>query len=357
MAVPLRWLGAGIGYRGPYRAALLAGEARPAVLEIMPDHFFARPGDIEAIAALAPVVFHDVGLSLGTVGFEDPDRLARIRDLATRARPLLLSDHLCLSRAPDGTDLGHLAPLWYTRELLAAVVERVQRLQDFFGLPIAVENITAPFVFDFADFTEPEFFHHLVDQTGCGVLLDLTNLWINGHNLGFDPVARLEAYPLEAVVQVHLAGGQTSRAWWVDSHAAPVEEPCFELLARLRGRAPLACIIVERDAHLPPLADLLAEAAVADAVWKGDAVGLFDRFKNAWVRENPALVAVEDAFADVIMATEALDPVEAEGFITHAEQLKADAIRVAREPNAAGKLSQLEGELRHLERQIQRKHK
>ncbi len=84
-------------------------------------------------------------------------------------------------------------------------------------------------------------------------------------------------------------------------------------------------------------------------------MGLFDRFKKARATPNPALAAVEDAFADVIMATESLDPVEAEGFLTHAEQLKADAVRVAKEPNAQAKLEQLEGELRHLERQVQRK--
>lgn len=265
------YLGAGIGLRAPHHAALLTGEGRPAVLEVMPDHFFARPRDLEPFAALCPLVFHDVGLSLGTVGFEDTDRLARIRALAEIGRPRLLSDHLCLSRGPlEGgfsADLGHLAPLWYTRGLLASVSDRIKRLQDFFGLPIAVENITAPFAFEFADFTEPEFFCALVAATGCGVLLDLTNLWINGHNLGFDPAARLAEYPLEAVVQVHLAGGQTAQDWWVDSHAAPVEEPCFALLARLRGRAPLQSIIIERDAHLPPLAALLAEAARADEVW------------------------------------------------------------------------------------------
>ena len=259
----------GIGYRAVHRRALLAGEATPAVLEVMPDHFFAQPDAICPLADLCPLVMHDVGMSVGTAGPDDLDRLRRIKTLVDLARPRWFSDHLCLSRGPAGTDLGHLAPLWYTESLLTRVIERVKRWQDALGVPIALENITAPFVIGGAAFTEPEFMRAVVDATGCGVLLDLTNLWINARNGGFDPRARLAEYPLDAVVQVHLAGGFARDGWWIDSHTQPVDATSHALLAALRHRAPVECIIIERDDEIPALPALLAEAERAARVWRG----------------------------------------------------------------------------------------
>ncbi|MGK0359419.1 MAG: hypothetical protein ACI9U2_001721 [Bradymonadia bacterium] len=258
---------AGIGYRTVHRAALLAGEATPAVLEVMPDHFFAQPDALVALAEICPLVMHDVGMSVGTAGPDDADRVARIRGLIDIARPQWFSDHLCLSRGPDGTDLGHLGPLWYTESLLTRVVERVRRWQDALGVPIALENITAPFVIGGADMTEPEFMHALVAATGCGVLLDLTNLWINAQNGGFDAFERLAEYPLDAVVQVHLAGGVAREDWWIDSHTQPVDAQSYAMLAALRGRAPVEFIVIERDDAIPSLPALLAEAAQAARIW------------------------------------------------------------------------------------------
>ncbi len=270
----MSWLGAGIGFRGQHRRPLVDG-AGPAVLEIVPDHFFARPDRLAALAERYTLVFHDVAMSLatdfaGAAAETHTARVERIRALFEFGRPEFFSDHLALTAGPDGTDLGHLAPVWYTREALAAVSDRVRALQDQLGVPIAIENITAPFVIGEADFDEADFFCALVEATGCGVLLDLSNVCINARNFGFDPKERLERYPLQAVWQVHLAGGHCSEGWWIDGHDAPVDDESFELLGWLRGRAPLRTAIVERDSNLPPLAVLLAEAERADAVWRGE---------------------------------------------------------------------------------------
>lgn len=272
------WLGAGIGYRGVHRDALLdaSGAAKPAMLEIIPDHFFPHPEALAPIAERYPVVMHDVGQSVGTVfdrGDPTAERLARIRELCQLTKPRLFSDHVALTRGPDGTDLGHLAPLWYTHDAAARVIDRVHALQETLGVPVALENITAPFVIPEADFDEPTFFHRVVEATGCGVLLDLTNLLINGRNFGFDPLTRMRDYPLHAVAQVHLAGGFETHGWWVDGHSHRVEDESFELLAALRGHAPLCCVVVERDDHLPPLDVLVAEAARAGEVWERGAWG------------------------------------------------------------------------------------
>src|SRR5262249_37140067 len=158
------------------------------------------------------LVFHEVGLSLGTADGSAVGAaralLAQLRGLVDLARPRLFSDHLALTRSPEGVDLGHLAPLWYTRESLRIVIEHVRACQDVLGVPIALENIAAPFVLPHAEMSEPEFFAALVEATGCGMLLDLTNLLLTARNFGFDPRKRMLEYPLSSVVAVHLAGGR-----------------------------------------------------------------------------------------------------------------------------------------------------
>lgn len=266
-----QFVGAGIGYRKPYRRALLAedGLPKPAVLEVVPSHFFAEPDLLAPLAERYPLVFHEVGCSIGTAGPVDMELLHRIKALFVFGKPLFFTEHLALTTSPAGVDLGHLAPLWYTRSALDAVSDRILRWQDTLGVDVALETITMPFVFEEADFTECEFFHELVTRTGCGLLLDVTNQVINGHNLGFDPEVVLADYPLHSVMQVHLAGGQSGSDVWVDSHDGPIDEASFHLLKTLRGRAPLRTIIVERDENLMPLAELVAEVSRAGAVWRG----------------------------------------------------------------------------------------
>ena len=267
------FLGAGIGYRREHRDALLAATAEeaPAVLEVMPDHCFADPESIDALAARYPIVFHDVGLSLGTAGDPGPGkaRLRRIAALAARARPVLFGEHLALTRSPSGIDLGHLAPLWLTHELLELLVARVSAVQDALGVPVVLENIAAPFEVPGGDLTEPELLARLVERTGCGLLLDLTNLLYTARNRGLDAPAVLRDYPLAAVMQVHLAGGVLERDGWIDTHSEPVEDATYALLAELRRAAPaLRTIIVERDDKLGPLGELVAEATRAEQIWK-----------------------------------------------------------------------------------------
>jgi uncharacterized protein (UPF0276 family) len=266
----MSFLGAGIGYRHPYRETLLADRDSRLVLEIIPDHFFADPAALEPIAAAYPIVFHEVGLSIGTADDGRPARamIERIRALMVVAKPALVSDHLAITRSPSGVDLGHLCPIWYTREVLALIGDRIRAWQDELGVPIALENIAAPFVIPDGDMTEPELFCELVEATGCSMLLDLTNLLANAHNFGFDPKARLAEYPLEAVVQVHLAGGAMREGFWVDSHSEPVADASYDLLLRIRERATrLTTIIVERDERLPPLPELIAESRRAEVMW------------------------------------------------------------------------------------------
>jgi len=267
------WLGAGVSYRRRYARALWNAPERPRVLEVIPEHFLAMPEAIEPLADAFHLVFHSVGLSVATApggpGRAVLDgRLARMHDLVRRGRPAWFSDHLAMTVSPDGLDLGHLAPVCYDRDTLGIVVDRVRAWQDLLRVPIALENIAAPFVVPGSTMSEPEFLHRLVEASGCGLLLDVTNVLLNGRNLSFDPLERLRDYPLHAVVQVHLSGGVLTQGWWVDSHSEPVEPASHALLAALAGHAPVRAIIIERDEHLPPLPEVLAEAAQAQAIWE-----------------------------------------------------------------------------------------
>lgn len=271
------WLGAGVGYRRSYRAALLDSaatpEALPQVIEIMPDHFIGDSGaTTDTLLPLAQryhVVFHDVGLSLGSAddGALMMQRLERVAALATLARPIMFTEHLALTRSPAGLDAGHLVPLLLTHELLDVVSSRVVTVQATLGIPVALENIAAPFALRGGDYTEAEFFTELVARTGCGMLLDVVNLLYTARNQQLAPVALLQSYPLDAVMQLHLAGGVVQADYWVDSHSQPVEPASFALLAELRGACPkLRTVVVERDSNFGVLADVLAQAQHAVAL-------------------------------------------------------------------------------------------
>jgi uncharacterized protein len=256
---------AAIGYRHVWREALLSDDTlvRPDALEIMADHFFARPELLDALACRYPLVLHDVGCSVATGG-PDSQRLHRLQELVRRARPVGFTDHLAVTRtslsAGRGIDLGHLCPVWYTEQTLQTVADGVRRLQDALEIPVALENIASPFEIPGATLSEGEFWHRLVDRTGCGLLLDVTNALLDGRNRDVDPALRLAALPLPAVRWAHLAGGRASGAWWIDSHSEPVEEASYALLRRLSGQMALEMVIVERDSHLPPLNEIVGEA-------------------------------------------------------------------------------------------------
>ncbi len=266
----LVFAGAGIGYRRQYRDELLSetNDPKPSVLEVIPGHFFSNPEALAPLAGRYKLVFHEINLSPGTKGQQDKMILDRVRDLMRFGRPILFTDHLALTRSPDGLDIGHLAPVWFTHEILNIVAERVCRWQDLLGVPVALENIAMPFGIPNSEMTETEFFFELTERTGCGMLLDVTNLLMNSRNFGYDPFERIIEYPLHRVQQVHLAGGKAISGWWTDSHSESLERKSYELLDRLRGKAPLLTAIVERDANLPELTELVFEARRVEKIWK-----------------------------------------------------------------------------------------
>jgi uncharacterized protein (UPF0276 family) len=163
-----------------------------------------------------------------------------------------------VTKAP-GINLGHLSPLWFTEETLHRVIDNVSFVQDYLGKPLILENLTSFFDIPGGTISQEDFFHRLVAATGCGVLLDITNVYINSVNHHFDPLAFLARLPLEQVVQVHLAGGLwLNDRILADTHSEPVQKESWDLLKALVARCRVRGVIIEHDANFPEM-DLLLQ--------------------------------------------------------------------------------------------------
>lgn len=264
---------AGIGLRGDHYAALLAGDADPAWVEVHSENYFGAGGRplavLDRVRARCPVSLHGVGLGLGNADGLDRGHLAQLRALAGRVEPVFVSEHLCWTAA-GGVHLNDLLPLPMSEEALAIVAAHVVQVQEVLGRPILVENVSR--YLDYADSTIPEgeFLADLVARTGCGLLLDVNNLYVNQINHGDDPLALVAMLPAGAIGEIHLAGHseRTIRGTrlLIDTHDAPVCAGVWALYAAVLARIGPRPTLIERDSALPPLPELLAEAARADAL-------------------------------------------------------------------------------------------
>jgi uncharacterized protein (UPF0276 family) len=254
-AIP--YLGSGLGYRREIGSWILDAGDRIDVLEVVTEQFTRAEDELAALVDRFPVIPHGVGLSIGTVGPLDWEYLRSVKRVSDITGAPYYSEHLAVTRAP-GIDIGHLSPVWFTSEVLRAVIDNVRAVQDFLGKPLVLENISYLFDIPNATMTQAEFFHRLVDATGCGLLLDVANVNVNARNHGFDPVEFLDSMPLHAVVQIHMAGGFWRDGIYFDGHSEPVDEATWQLLDVLVERVPIRISIVERDANFPDeLAPLL----------------------------------------------------------------------------------------------------
>ncbi|HEU5383049.1 MAG TPA: DUF692 domain-containing protein [Ktedonobacteraceae bacterium] len=261
-------LGVGLGYRSELRQGILANRGRIDFLEIITDNYLRGPGalaTLEELCALFPVIPHGVGLSIGSVMPLETSYLQAIKRISDLTGAPYYSEHLCMTRVP-GRDIGHLAPLWLTEEMLQHVIRRVLTLQDYLGKPIVLENITYLFEIPYRTMSQEDFFRRLVEATGCGVLLDVTNMFINATNHHFDAEASLRQMPLDHLVQIHLAGGYWRNGWLVDGHSELVPSEVFDLLKTVTKRCQVKNIIFEHDAHFPDMADVLKQMEHARSI-------------------------------------------------------------------------------------------
>lgn len=266
----LPYLGDGVGLRAQHYPYL---RRTPPPLwgvdwfEIVTEDFIDGRGRaiLELITATHPVVMHGVALNIGGTDPLDTSYLHRLAALGERLNPAWISDHLCWTGV-DGVNSHDLWPLPLTAESLAHVVDRVRRVQDFLGRPLILENPSSYFEFTSSDIPEPEFLAQLVEAAGCGLLLDVNNVHVSATNHGWDPVAYIHTVPADAVVQVHLAGSTDHRTHRIDTHDRPVPRPVWPLYALVWQRTGGVSTLLEWDANIPSLPELVTELAKAKAV-------------------------------------------------------------------------------------------
>ena len=265
--------GFGLGLRPQHYAALLGGDDDAVDwLEIVSENFLVDGGRplamLDRFAERWPLAMHGVALDIGGSDPLDRDYLRALAKLAKRVRPAIVSDHLCWSRH-RGVQLHDLLPLPQTGEAVRHVAARVGAVQDALGMRLALENVSSYLRFAGDEMDEAAFLSAIAAESGCALLLDVNNVYVNAHNHGFDAFAFLDTLPREAVAQIHLAGHSVDAlgsGLLIDTHDAPVCEGVWALYAHALRRFGAVPSMIERDDHIPPLAEALAELDRARAI-------------------------------------------------------------------------------------------
>ena len=264
-----RFAGFGLGLRKEHYRDFLETEQAVDFVEIISENFMACGGrplrTLEAVRERHPVAMHGVSLSLGSPEGLDADYLAELKALARRIDPMWVSDHLCWTRV-GGFATHDLLPLPYTQEALDTCVANLKHAQDVLERPLLVENPSSYVTFSKNTMSEWAFLAELSRETGCYLLLDVNNVWVSSVNHGFDPLHFLDELPLDRVRQIHLAGHSAGlEGMLIDTHDAPVCSAVWQLYARAVERFGACATMIERDDAIPPLPELLAELAIAQA--------------------------------------------------------------------------------------------
>jgi uncharacterized protein (UPF0276 family) len=264
---------AGIGLRAQHHAAVLAELPNVGWFEAHSENYFAEGGSqpwfLGKVRERYPLSLHGVGLSLGSVDPLDREHLRAVRRLVRDFEPALVSEHASWSHA-GGVHFNDLLPLPYTEEALQLLVSRVREVQDFLGRQIIVENVSSYLEYRDSTLREWDFMSALALESGCGLLLDINNVYVSATNHGFDPETYLQAIPRAVVGEFHLAGHarveRGGRELLIDTHGTPVCDAVWQLYASALRRFGSVPTLIEWDTDLPSLARLTAEAHTADSV-------------------------------------------------------------------------------------------
>jgi uncharacterized protein (UPF0276 family) len=261
--------GFGLGLRTAHYGSFLAEPQRVDWLEIISDNYMVPGGKpmqmLDRIRERYPMAMHGVALSIGAVHGPDPQYLAQLKALVQRVQPLWVSDHLCWTGV-HGRRMHDLLPLPYSDEALGVVVRNVERVQDALGQRILLENVSSYVEFRGSCMDEASFVAEVCERADCLLLVDLNNIHVSAVNHGFDAHAYLRTLPAQRVRQLHLAGHTDHGDHLVDTHDHPVADPVWALYREALARFGPVATMIERDDHIPPLAELVAELDIARAI-------------------------------------------------------------------------------------------
>jgi hypothetical protein len=263
------FLGFGLGLRPDHYDPLLADAAPVDWFEIISENYMVPGGKplayLDRFRERYSLVMHGVSLSIGSTDPIDSTYLHELRKLADRVQPAWISDHLCWTGV-DGLNMHDLLPLPYTEEALKHVARRIAQVQDFTGRLFLLENVSTYVQYRTAAMTEWEFLTGVAEEADCGILLDINNVYVNAFNHGFDAREYIDGIPAERVYQLHLAGHTNHGEYIVDTHDAAIIDPVWDLFRYAwRTLGPVSTMI-ERDANIPPVGELLAELEQARSI-------------------------------------------------------------------------------------------
>lgn len=262
-------LGFGLGLRPDHYETILAApqnNGRESLgidwLEIISENYLVPGGKprhyLKRIAERYPLVMHGVSLSIGSTDPLDWDYIKSLRALADDVQPKWISDHLCWT-GYAGVNMHDLLPMAFTAEAVTHVAARIRQIQDFLGRRILMENVSSYVSFTEADMTEWEFLNAVAEEADCLILLDINNIYVSAFNHGFPADSYLNAINPDRVQQFHLAGHQHNETHIIDTHDHPVPGGVWSLFGKALDRFGPVTTMIERDADIPPLADLLEE--------------------------------------------------------------------------------------------------
>ncbi len=262
--VSRRDLGHGVGLRRDhYERILTGGPTRIDWFEAISENFMVPGGRaldiLRRVRERYPVVLHGVSLSIGSTDPLNEDYLADLDALARRIEPEWISDHLCWTGV-GGHNAHDLLPLPYTERALEHLVPRIQRVQERLGRPIALENVSSYVAYRASSMPEWDFLAEVSRRSGCGILLDINNIFVSARNHGFDPLDYLGAIPASSVWQFHLAGHSDKGAYLLDTHDHPVPDPVWDLYREAVLRCGPVSTLIEWDDRIPPFERLEEES-------------------------------------------------------------------------------------------------
>lgn len=258
----------GVGYKPQHFADLMDAPGPVAWIEVHAENYMGEGGrphaQLQTLHEKFALSVHGVGLSIGGEGRLDPEHLQRLRRLVDRTRPASFSEHLAWST--HGAEFfNDLLPLPYTQATLERVGAHITELQEALGRQMLLENPSSYLAFAESTWDETDFLAELVKRTGCGLLLDVNNVFISATNLGYEPRAYIDAFPLAAVAEIHVGGhdedsDDTGTPLLIDSHGKPVVDPVWTLLEYTLSQAGARPVLVEWDNDIPDWPALRAEA-------------------------------------------------------------------------------------------------
>lgn len=259
-------LGLGVGLRSPHFSHIL--EHWPAVdwFEVISENFIDSGGRpryvLQQITERYPVVMHGVSLSIGSTDPLNFEYLAKLKRLAGEVNARWISDHLCWTGVL-GMNTHDLLPMPFNEESLRHVVDRVRTVQDYLERPLVLENPSSYVTFTASSMPEWEFLSRVADQTNCGLLLDVNNVYVSSMNHDFDPIEYIRNLPHQRIVQMHLAGHTPCRTHLIDTHDNHVTDPVWELYRLAHQKTGGVASLLEWDAKIPPFPVVHAEVLKA----------------------------------------------------------------------------------------------